>query len=359
MAGMRTALTLISLAVVLAACGDNLRVIGADDDTDAAETDAAATDARVDAMVDANCPSRSQGQVGGPCTMDSDCMVGVSALDDICLNDTLGGIGWPAAGYCVTQYDNCNSDTECGAGNLCVTINDPDGAFHACLPACGTGSCECSNGQVCSNNLAGSTMNKMACIPGNASAVDGDPCTGFGECDTSSICRSDAAEHPGGQCMQIGCTIGMDTTCTSGGDGHCANPGFVSAGAGCLDACVNDSNCRTAEGYKCFDGGGSTGRYCRHPQTGDACATDTDCGDAAVWDCRTGVGFLGGYCTLQMACNPTNGTGCTSGSSLCYDPPGGGTANAYCVDRCTGVAQGTCRTGYLCTPGISGASGCI
>ncbi|MBZ0231864.1 MAG: hypothetical protein K8M05_05895 [Deltaproteobacteria bacterium] len=353
---MRTAIALALLALWVAACGDN-QVPGGG--ADAPELDAPAADGRVDAPIDANCPLREPGLVGGACTSDAQCDSAVGANDGFCLDATDGGIGWPATGYCVTKIGTCTQDSECGAGNVCVTINDSDGPFSACMPACGTDPCKCANGQVCSNNLATSPMDKMACIPGNEAAIDGDSCTGFGECDINSICRVDQFEHPNGQCMQIGCTIGNDATCTSGGDGHCANPGFVTAGAGCLDACTSDADCRQADGYKCFDGGSSTGRYCRHPQTGDACATDTDCGDAAQWDCRTGVTFPGGYCTLQTACNPTTGSGCTAGSSVCYDPPGGGATDAYCVDRCTGVAQGTCRTGYVCTPGIGNASGCI
>ncbi len=355
---MRT-FALASLALLLVACGDNLQVGGDDDDVDAAQVDAPLpVDARVDAMVDASCPLRAAGQVGGPCTTDVQCDSSTGAADGFCLNAALGGIGWPAAGYCVTRIGTCTLDSQCGTGNLCVTINDPGGAFSACMPACGSAPCECSDGQVCSNNLATSPMNKMACMPGNRSSIDGEPCTGFGECDINSICRSDNAEHPGGQCMQIGCTIGNDSTCTSGGDGHCAMPGFVSAGNGCLDACVTDANCRLAEGYRCFMGTAQQGRFCRHPQTGDACAVDSDCGDAGIWDCKTGGSFPGGYCTLQQACNPTNGTGCSGGSSLCFDPPGGGTTDAYCVDRCTGSGQGTCRSSYTCTT-MGTASGCI
>jgi hypothetical protein len=354
MPAMRTVLVLVSLGFLAAGCGDNLTA----GNPDGSEIDAS-SDGRIDAPIDANCPLRQPGQVGGPCTTDAQCNT-AGMTDGFCLDATDAGIGWPAVGYCVTKIGVCTMDSECGAGNVCVTINDPVTPFSACMPACSTDpGCACGNGQVCSNNLATSPMNKMACIPGNTSAVDGDPCTGFGECDINSICRNDQAEHPGGQCIQIGCTLGNDATCTSGGDGHCANPGFVSAGAGCLDECANDSECRMAEGYKCFDAGGATGRYCRHPQTGDACATDTDCGDAATWDCRTGIGFLGGYCTLAAACDPSDGSGCSSGSSICYDPPGGGTGDAYCVDRCTGSPlQGTCRTGYLCST-IGQAAGCI
>lgn len=350
---MRSALALASLVILLVACGDNL-VPGSG--TDGSEIDATPNDGRVDAPIDANCPLRQPGQVGGPCTTNVQCNSAPNMNDGFCLDATDAGIGWPATGYCVTKIGVCTQDSECGAGNICVTINDPGGAFSACMPACGADPCACGNGQVCSNNLATSPMNKMACIPGNTSAVDGDPCTGFGECDINSICRTDMLEIPNGQCIQIGCTTGNDATCTSGGDGHCADPGFVTAGNGCLDACTNDSECRVAEGYKCFDGGASTGRYCRHPQTGDACGGDADCGDAAIWDCRTGLMFPGGYCTPQAGCTPGTNAGCSSGSSVCYDPPGPDAP--YCVDRCTGAGQGTCRTGYLCAA-LGNVAGCI
>ena len=353
---MRIAYAFASIALVLGACGDNIKP--------GSSVDAADPDASVDAIpLDANCPARAQGLVGGPCTMDSQCDSATGAGDGICLTASLGGIGWPAIGYCVTDYDGCTMDSECGSGNVCVTINDPDGAFRACMPACGTGECACANGQACSNNLSGSAMDKMACIPANPASVDGAPCTGFGECDINSICRNDPAEFPGGQCVQIGCTVGNDATCTSGGDGHCTMPGFVSVGTGCVDRCNVDADCRVAEGYKCFDAGGATGKYCRHPQTGDVCTTDTDCGDANVWNCRTGAGFPGGYCTPQAACNPVTGGGCAAGSSVCYDPTGGDASDAYCVDRCSGAGQGTCRASYTCTqvpnPGGGTIGGCL
>jgi hypothetical protein len=73
--------------------------------------------------------------------------------------------------------------------------------------------------------------------------------------------------------------------------------------------------------------------------------------------CRTGATFPGGYCTIRQAC-PNDGTteGCSSGSSVCRDPVG--PTPGFCVDRCTGVGQGTCRTGYLCQA-VGNVFGCF
>src|SRR5687768_5629130 len=112
MAGMRTVIALASLCFVVAACGDNLTPggTGDDDGTDAAETDASISDGRIDAPFDANCPARTGGQVGGPCTTDTQCNSAVGVNDGICLHAGQGGIGWPAAGYCITKYDACTMD---------------------------------------------------------------------------------------------------------------------------------------------------------------------------------------------------------------------------------------------------------
>ena len=128
-------------------------------------------------------------------------------------------------------------------------------------------------------------------------------------------------------------------------------------GRGGLEAFqADDSDCRVANGYRCFDGGGAIGKYCRHPQAGDACTTATDCGIAGTWFCKTGVQYPGGYCTPIPQCNATSGEGCTPGSSVCFDPIGADTP--YCVDRCTVNGQGSCRTGYVCQM-IGNARGCV
>jgi hypothetical protein len=381
---MRTslALALISCVAVLSGCGDNLErpVDAAVVDSSIDAVDAAIIDVPIDVAIDAidapgidaNCPARTPGEVGGACVTDANCDTAVGAADGICLRGALGSVVWPAQGFCITKYDGCTVDADCGANNLCATISDPLGDFRACLPACGTGACACSNGQLCASSFSGSVIQggDMACLPGNASATDGDTCVGFGECPQDSLCLNDSLEYPGGQCHTVTCTIGNDTTCAAGGDGHCVDLGAITAGlntgAVCVDRCTADTDCRQADGYRCFDGGGAVGRYCRHPQAGDACAADADCGNAALWDCKIGLTFPGGMCTPTTGCpTPGSGQGCSPTSSICYDSvlPAVPTDNV-CANRCGGPigTQGGCRSGYVCRdtdPGSAVVLGCV
>lgn len=374
---MRTlsAMILCSIVALAAACGDNLspnqRTDGGSDGVDPIDATDAPTP--IDGRdVDANCPARLPGQVGGPCASDNQCDSAVGANDGFCLRGAQSATTWPAEGYCVNKIDVCNTDTDCGATNACVTINDPDGAFRACVPACGTGACACTNGQICAGSFSGSSLagGRMACFPGNASATDGDPCNGFGECAQDSLCLQDPLEYPSGECHRVACTIGNDSTCAAGGDGHCIDYSLITAGLNqanvCVDTCTADTDCRQADGYKCFDGGAGVGRFCRHPQAGDACAVETDCGPAALWDCKIGLTFPGGMCTPTTGCpTPGSGTGCSPSSSICYDSvlPLVNTDNV-CANRCGGPVgtQGGCRTGYVCRdtdPGLPVFLGCV
>jgi len=278
--------------------------------------------------------------------------------DGLCLNAALGGIGWPAGGYCVNKIDlvsadcsnGCHTDADCGADNVCISV----GGCNACAPACCAGDA-CPGAQVCTDTLIGGPLGKTACLPGSSTAIDGATCAGFSDCAVGSICFADQWENPAGQCTTVGCTVGDDATCATGGDGHCVDLPTITTGTGCVDRCAADGDCRMADGYRCFDGG-AAGKYCRHPQTGDGCAANADCGQLGLWQCLTGPSYPGGYCTPIPQCSPANGLGCTPGSSVCFDPAGAPTP--YCVDRCTGTGQGTCRVGYTCAV-IGNARGCV
>jgi hypothetical protein len=189
-----------------------------------------------------------------------------------------------------------------------------------------------------------------------AAIVDGIACGDSTDCAAGSECLDDPLEHPGGECQVVDCTVGNDATCAAGGDGHCVDlaaiTSGVATGTGCVDACTDDGECRQAEGYVCHDGGPNVGHYCRHPQAGDPCTTDASCGDAAQWDCKTGLTFPGGMCTPTTGCpTPGDDTGCSPGSSACYDSVlPAVSADNVCVARCGGPAgtQGGCRAGYVC-----------
>jgi hypothetical protein len=348
------------VVVAIAACSD-----GANAPRDAQVHDAPADsglfDVALDSAIDAACPAPAAGSIGGPCSEADQCDSSPGIGDGYCLAGPRveGGFDvlWPLSGYCTRV---CTDDSTCGVGAACVTIDDGT-SQKLCLPTCGTGACACPRGEACASAfstfaiLAGDT----ACLPGKASAADGDPCTTIADCGPNALCFASSAERPGGHCMTFGCTVGTDATCKGGG--HCVALASINSGVGtgnvCVDACVNDGDCRQAEGYKCFAGSGNIGKFCRHPQIGDACAIDTDCGDPATWDCMTGSSFPNGMCTLANAC----AGGCPPASSACYDVPAG---TDYCVDRCAGPegTQAGCRTGYTCGSvdgGNSSVLGCI
>lgn len=304
--------------------------------------DSSAADGSVDVASDGATDAcvRSPGELGGPCTTSRDCDSAPGANDGFCPD---GDGEYPAQGFCMVT--GCTDDLDCPAGGACVEIE----TLKVCFPACGSGTCTCAVGELCGSVANSHVLDKDVCVPGNVSAVDGDPCEDFGDCDEGGICDGDPFEHPNGECMQPNCTVGDDSTCTSGGDGHCIDVAFTFTSTVCVDACTVDEDCRTEEGYVCFDSGGSAGKYCRHSQVGDPCSTVSDCGDAGTWVCRTGADYPGGYCTLLAQCSPASADDCPQYSSACYTPPGGETP--YCVDRCTGTAgtQGSCRAGYVCT----------
>jgi hypothetical protein len=280
------------------------------------------------------CPYPQYAEIGGPCTSDAHCDSLPGAGDGICLAGTVPGLEqWPAAGYCSRA---CSSHAICGPDAACA-------ALGACLPVCCVGG-SCAPGFVCADQLLGVDLAVDACLPGDPAAVDGSPCQDLGDCNAAQ-CMLDL-EHPGGECSRLGCTVGMDATCSPGGDGHCAVlPGALVPS--CIDACAGDADCRQSEGYRCVDGGVGTGRYCRAPHVGDACATDADCGDVATWDCRIGLVFPGGYCTMGCP-TPGSSQGCVAGSSVCAS---GFPGPHFCADRCPDNAIGTqahCRPGYTC-----------
>ena len=290
------------------------------------------------------CAVPTGADVGASCSNDGDCG---SGPDEFCLG---AADSWQSAGYCTRV---CSNDAQCGPTASC---SDPIGAAgtRVCFTnCCGLSDCGRS-GMVCSEALAGSPVGFRACLPGDTSAGDGDPCTSFADCAPSSACSDNPFASPGGYCVTIDCTFADDSTCAPAGDGVCVDSDpFVGAPGICLDRCTSAGDCRTGDGYTCqIVGIGVSACLYTHADIGDACGSDAACGDPP-WECVEDDGFPNGYC---------GATGCTAAPDTCPEDSfcamvGGET---YCIEPCT-PGPVSCRfiEGYECADFGSGFFGCI
>jgi hypothetical protein len=282
---------------------------------------------------------------GSQCDEHSDCDSEEGADDGFCYRGDMGGsLVFPDEGYCTIDDGSgavCTTDDDCPGDSHCVSAE----GYRICLPACGPGD-SCPAGQACFAAFGGLPIDAPACLPGNASAADGDACAGFYDCNASSECWNDI-EHPGGMCSAFGCDLVTDSGC-NGGTCIAFDEG-PSSGTICVEPCDSNDDCRIAEGYVCSGEG-----YCRHPHVGDECDASADCGGAG-WTCL-GDGYDGGYCTQTGCLLPGTIQGCSSGS-VCAAVDG----TNMCIDRCPVVGDDTaCRAGYECGDvGASNGGACV
>lgn len=305
------------------------------------------------------CPAPAAGDVGGACAINADCAA--AGFEGLCQVANNGDqFHWPAEGFC---FRTCDTTADCGAGAFCTTISGNQARalgfapaadeFKVCFPECCEGN-RCSPGRVCGDAIYGFiTLEQDACFPGDGAATDGDTCEEFADCNVSSDCRDGDIEDPNGMCITMGCTVGDDSTCAPGGDGHCIAdqiPGQAFGLPVCVDTCDTDADCRIADGYTCRDEtAAGLGKFCWHAQIGDACTSDADCGGGAL-TCDTAQ--PGGSCTL--ACDVD--TPCPDGD-ICVDPGNGDPS--FCADRCATSDPIPCRTGYSCVVSTGGKSACL
>jgi hypothetical protein len=212
---MRKAFYYAVFAVLAVGCGDNLRATGDDDapDIDAAD-DPPDAEPGPDAFF---CAANDPDELGGTCDPLEATACGGAAAGGTCLAGPVDVSVFPPEGYCVqSDFSDtfCDADADCGEGGVCAAVEFSFGTAAVCLPAC----CEfetCPTGQECWDTLNGLPMDKTACVPGDASAADGDTCAGFYECNESSQCANDF-ENPGGSCETFGCTEGSAAGCHGG-----------------------------------------------------------------------------------------------------------------------------------------------
>lgn len=298
------------------------------------DRDSAAADAGPE--LDAGTPTR----VGEPCASDTACAPGLFCLDED--EDEF----LPADGYCTAP---CVSDADCGPGAVCTPAIDDEGV-RLCVATCDDDrGCGRPN-HICHDRLIGLVEpSRPFCFPGDAAAVDGDPCDTISDCNASSLCFQNPFDFPEGYCVTLGCTEGDDTTCAPGGDGICVT--FGGDLGVCLDGCDPAvGSCRETEGYVCLDvlADGSL-NVCAYPaeDTGNPCERDDDCGPPP-WECVTGVFFPGGYCGAR-ACDPDDEATCPQ-DSICHDPDPEAVGDEVCIRECEATDECRVGEGYECVP---------
>ena len=201
---------LISMVFVLA-CGDNLGggAPGSDGGSGGGDGGGGPDASSV------ACDPPAAGAPGSAWTAPEDCDSAEDAGDGRCLNADHRGVTWPETGYCVRICAEAAAD--CGAGTTCF---DQEGSAQVlCMPTCCEG-VACASGFACSSQFLGEEIGAAVCMPGDQSAVDGTPCESVADCDVNSNCLADSS-GTGSVCATIGCTVGDDSTCAPGGDGHC------------------------------------------------------------------------------------------------------------------------------------------
>ncbi len=278
----------------------------------------------------------------------------------MCLDETVDP-SLPPNGYCTAT---CTSDVDCGWDSFC---SPPlGGGIRLCFQRCLTDAAGCAGApeRVCGDLLGGFLdTGQRGCFPGDPTALDGDACAGFAECNANSTCFLNDFELPGGYCVTVGCTVGDDSTCAPGGDGICINADGTPL---CIDACTAPTECRTGEGYLCAMPPGFPASACLfpHQDAGSACGSAGQCGAAgSAWDCLMGATFPGGYCSGAIGtCDAADPDTCPS-NSVCYDPtpamPGNG--DHFCAATCDPMATpSSCREaeGYVCDMIAPGMGAC-
>jgi hypothetical protein len=292
---------------------------------------------------------------------------------DPCTTITLTGSADDCTAECLIQQAACaNGDGCCPAA--CNNNNDDD-----CEVECGNGAVE--GDEKCDGNCPTSCPNPDPCQVGTliGSADDCDAECAFDaitDCIPGDNCcpehctnqtDADCVGPIGEGCTEDAqCSSGMCATAVGFGlpGGYCsadcsASPAVCGAGAHCgverfslrfcNKSCTTDDDCRTAEGYACFDADGDGIDECAavasgSGQVGDTCTVHTDCagGQRGACAAEESSATADGYCTVVL-CDDQPGS-CPAGSHCALEDTSG---TGFCLKDCG--SDGDCRShGYAC-----------
>lgn len=262
-------------------------------------------------------------------------------------------------GCCPTGCNN-NDDAECEVecgndaietgetcdGNCPVDCTSPD----PCQTGTLTGSVDNCTAECVYEDLVACTSGDNCCPAGCTNVDDsdcvgliGDACSADNQC-SSGMCASEAGfALPGGYCS-ADCSA-APAVCGAGA--HCGVERFSLRF--CNASCATNDDCRTGDGYACFDADGDGLDECATEATGAGavgtpCTTHLDCagGQRGACAAEESSATAEGYCTIVL-CDDQPGS-CPAGSHCALEgTPGTG----YCLKDCN--ANGDCRAnGYAC-----------
>ncbi|MDF1566058.1 MAG: hypothetical protein P1V51_23695 [Deltaproteobacteria bacterium] len=250
------------------------------------------------------------GNIGDPCTADTECAFGN------CLTGTHPG------GYCSL---GCTTSNDCPPGSVCGS--------GQCIQSCNS-NLDCrSGGYACVEQ--GSTT---GCVPyGSGTGGPGAPCSSVADCagGVGVICQG--ADTGAGTCAQ-GCNADTDCgpgqRCVNGADGQST----------CEITCASDADCQpnytckdVGEGLICMPGiSGGSG------QVGDGCTDDDQCEDN-ICILQKDNAWRGGYCSAPCA----DGYPCPSGSHCSAMGTYEGVSGGICFESCSSHSDCT-RQGFRC-----------
>lgn len=319
------------------------------------------------------------------CTTDMDC----GSMASVCATTSC-----TSSGTCFDEpnHDLCPAGQVCSVEDGCVPTGGmvdggppdagpPDAGFDggvdagACPTPCGALlQCGCPAGQGC---FVDSTAVRMCDDPGTV--MDGDPCTGSGECAIGRRCYSPAPRETVRRCMPMCAT---DAEC-GGAAQVCYEPRFASVGVCAGVDCdpLLQTGCPGGEDCYFVDVVGEGGARFQYRRCGVAGAVSVGEQCANIGDCVAGAhcvpfGLMDsqclGYCRAQadcarfglgsqcmqitvvapvpplgvcsFPCDPLNGTSCP-GATACY------------LDSRTALESGSAVAYTYCHPGGTGTEG--
>ncbi len=366
--------------------------------SDCSDPDVCVVD-RAGAAIDLTCDAPAgPGDVGGTCTMDSDCESGL-CIDGACSapcdtsNDcaadgsfvceitsvATGTGGSEDLTICVPRPpDSCISDADCTGTDRCVANKTMTELQFECGPAVGTE----ESGDAC---VVDADCAQNLCIGGACAG----PCAEVGDCGgapqrcevtnvnlgnnamaSAQICvppiscgnQGDCPVAAGDVCYVREDAGAIDPICRAanvggGGLGQVCSAATECANNFCLDTrfrdvcvfpCLTNADCTTV-GYECgtvavpLTAGGTEDVSMCVPKAPPACASESACGTGL--DCAIIANVAGD--ALESVCVPTTG-GVATGVACTTDDDCGSLVclNSFCAAPCTDTTQ--CGTNQIC-----------